>query len=262
MPLTPIWGIYYADGSTPLSVEDITSTMASSIEDALGDVANYRFVQTIYYTSNGTFTKATYPWLRAIRVKVVGGGGGGGGAATTGASQVAVGGAGGGGAYSEAFITNITGLASSVTVTVGAGGTAATAGNNNGGAGGTGSFGAAVVANGGAGGVGQSTAGVPRYVVDTAGGLTTGGSGDLLLPGGAAPAFSVPASNVVLQGASGATALSPSGRGGGVTGSGSAGSAGIGYGTGGTGGVNAASQATARAGGPGAAGIVIVELYA
>jgi hypothetical protein len=50
----------------------------------------FRFKEAVYFTSNGTFTKADYPWLRAIRVRLVGGGGGGGGCATTSANQVAV----------------------------------------------------------------------------------------------------------------------------------------------------------------------------
>jgi len=37
----------------------------------------YTYHSTVYFTSSGSFTKASYPWLRAIRVKVVGGGGGG-----------------------------------------------------------------------------------------------------------------------------------------------------------------------------------------
>ena len=43
------------------------------------NLEGYVYVDTVYFTSSGTFTKATYPWLRAIRVKCQGAGGGGGG---------------------------------------------------------------------------------------------------------------------------------------------------------------------------------------
>ena len=59
--------------------------------------------EIIYYTSNATWTKADYPGLRAIRVKVQGAGGGGGnhGGSNTGASGGGAGvGCGAGGAAS------------------------------------------------------------------------------------------------------------------------------------------------------------------
>jgi hypothetical protein len=43
------------------------------------NLTGYVYVDTVYFTSSGTFTKASYPWLRAIRVRCQGGGGGGGG---------------------------------------------------------------------------------------------------------------------------------------------------------------------------------------
>ena len=100
--------------------------------------AAYNLVQTVYFTSSGTFSKGSYPWLRAIKVKVQGGGGGGAGSGSNGHG----GGAGGGSAYAESFITDIAGLDSSVTVTRGAGGAGGAAGNNNGVSGGQTSFGA------------------------------------------------------------------------------------------------------------------------
>jgi len=40
-------------------------------EDSSGLPSNaYAFVETVYFTSNGTFTKASYPWLRAVRVLI------------------------------------------------------------------------------------------------------------------------------------------------------------------------------------------------
>lgn len=215
-------------------------------------------------TSSTTFTKATYPWLRAIRVKCIGGGGGGGGAATTGAGQVAIGANGAGGGYSESFITNISGLASSVTVTVGTGGTAGTAGNNAGGNGNASSFGSLVIANGGGGGGGSAAATPSATQAFTSGSATsaTAGTGDIAVPGpealapGAFTAFGFAFSEAIPGTALGGSA--------GVltTATGQAGTAGALFGGGGRGGINAASQGSARAGGAGAAGIVIIELYA
>jgi hypothetical protein len=133
--LNPVqFGTAVASGGQVLAF----STAVSGFEpvDVFGAAVNgtavYRFVTTVYFTSSGTFTKADYPWLRAIRVKCQGGGGGGGGAATTGVGQQAISSGGAGGAYAESFITNIAGLDASVTVTRGAGGTGGAAGNNAG----------------------------------------------------------------------------------------------------------------------------------
>ena len=113
-------------------------------------LAGFVYVTQIRYESDGSFVKATYPWLRAIRVRAVGAGGGGSGIASGGGAGVG----GGGGAYAESFITNIAGLASTVSVTRGLGGTGSTGGGSGGiGANGGGSsFGSLVIANGGSGG--------------------------------------------------------------------------------------------------------------
>jgi hypothetical protein len=147
----------------------------------------YQFRETVYFTSSGTFVKADYPWLRAIRVRVVGGGGGSGGVAACTATQVAIGGAGGGGGYAESFITDIAGLDASVTVTRGGGGSGGAAGDNNGTAGTNSSFGALVIGGGGAGG-GGGAAGTPfatgagHFPGEPGNGGT--GTGDLVIPGG------------------------------------------------------------------------------
>jgi hypothetical protein len=217
----------------------------------------YQFREAVYFTSSGTFSKADYSWLRAIRVKCQGAGGGGGGAATTGSSQIAVGGSGAGGAYAESFITDIAGLDASVTVTRGSGGAGGAAGNNNASNGGSSSFGSLVSAGGGDGG-GGSSAGAVNSIPGNREGSTTG-TGDLVIPGGP---------NHV-KGQVRTDFLVPSGSGGSFLGAGlntflaaSEGVTGLLYGGGGTGGANTASQATARAGGAGGDGIVIVELYA
>ena len=116
----------------------------------------YEFVQTIYYTTVGTatFSKASYPWLRAIKVKCQGGGGGGAGAG----DNNSAGGSGAGGGYGERFVL-ATSLSASETVTIGAGGTGGAAGNNNGATGGTSSFGSLLVCTGGGGGLSPAGAG-------------------------------------------------------------------------------------------------------
>ncbi len=108
------------------------------------------------------------------KVKAWGGGGGGGGTAYV-AGALATGG--GGGEYREGYFT---GLAGSITATIGAGGVGGAADGANAGAdGGATSFGALLTANGGGGGAG-SASGVP--LTNGAGG--SGGSGGSLdLPG-------------------------------------------------------------------------------
>lgn len=223
--------------------------------------AAYRYVETLYYTTNGTFTKADYPWLRAIRVKVQGGGGAGGGAPATAAGQTSVGGGGGGGAYSESFITDIAGLDASITVTRGAGGTAVSGASGN--AGGSSSFGTLVVADGGGGGTARASSAfyIPSPGGD--GGNPALGTGDLKI-GGTGGSMGWKGANYSGGGGGGASHLGGGAHGnanGSGGGSALAGTAGLLYGGGGSGGATAVSS-SAAAGGAGAAGVVIVELYA
>ena len=107
----------------------IVGDLGGSLEDTLDGLAvGYRLVQTVYFTSSGSFAKASYPWLRAIRVRVQAGGGAGGSSSTATGANHSKGAGGGGGGYAEAFITDVAGLASSVTVTRGAGGSGASGG--------------------------------------------------------------------------------------------------------------------------------------
>jgi len=241
MPVTSPDSIYYADGSTSMSAEAISAAEATSVQNALNSA--YRFRETLYYTSSGTFTKSTYPWLKAIRVRCVGGGGAGGGGTASGAS----GGGGGGGGYAESFITNIAGLPSSVSITVGAGGKAGTGAGGSGGASG---FGSTTSASGGAGG-GTSTTAADGGVggVGTAGDIVIGGSG-----GGASLRIS---GTGALTGTGGSSQLGGGGRGVSFNTAGN-GDAGTGYGSGGGGAYRNASDVN---GGAGAPGIVIVEMY-
>jgi hypothetical protein len=233
------------------------NTALEEVKDFLGTGTGYRYNSTVYFTSNGTFTKATYPWLRAIRVKCQGGGGGGGGCATTTASQVSAGVSGGGGVYAESFITDISSLSASVTVTVGSSGAGGSAGNNAGSTGGTSSFGSAVSASGGLGGGGGPGAAPVTFA--TATGVATTGVGDLVIAGeGSEAALYLNTGGA--QSPRGGSSVLGTGAGGRL--SSGPGNAGNNYGGGGSGGANTVSQGTARAGGAGAAGIVIVELYA
>jgi hypothetical protein len=254
------------------SIGDVSSTeighldgVTSAIQTQLNAKANlsagYQFAGTVYFMSNGTFTKATYPWLRAIRVKCQGGGGGAGGTPTTAPGENACSTGGAGGGYAESFITNIVGLSASVTVTVGTGGAGGAAGANNGSAGGNSSFGTLVAGNGGAGGI-AGVARTPSFPLESRGGDNTngggGGTGDLVMAGG----FPQMAMFNGIFGGFGIGQLggdSFMGRGG--RGSTGIGTGGIPYG-GGAGGTYGGSGAGPNAGAAGGNGIVIVELYA
>jgi hypothetical protein len=253
---TPVEGqVTYLEDTNELSIYSGSAWVAI----ATSATNSYNLVQTLYYTSSGTFTKATYPWLRAMRVKVQGAGGGGGGAATTISGVVSVGSSGGAGAYAESFITNISGLSASETVTVGSSGAGGAAGNNAGSAGGTSSFGSLVSANGGNPGDGGSSITTPG-ILGSVNAQTTA-TGDLTIagPGQSGFTFAIAGFLASVRGAD-----SSLGTGGDAifTGGGSNGNAGTGRGSGGSGGVNVQSQVTTRSGGNGAPGIVIVELYA
>jgi len=220
-------------------------------------VASYRYVQTVDFTSSGTFTKATYPWLRAVRIRLVGGGGGGGGCEGTingDSTSVAKGGNGGGSGYAEAFVLESS-LSSSETVTVGAGGSGGSSGNNAGSNGGTSSFGSHCVAGGGDGGGGGAQDTHPIVVDNGAAG--DGTTGDLLLEGNQGP------STLIMQDSIGFsyTGWSVFGSGRSVGVFRHTGASGKDYGGGGSG-ATSTSQNVGRAGGTGGPGIVIVELYA
>lgn len=218
----------------------------------------YRYLDTLYYTSSGTFTKATYPDLRGIRVTCLGGGGGGAGAAITAATTTSIGTGGNGGHYSESFITDITGLESSVTVTVGNGGLGAS-GAVDGNAGGSSSFGAYVIAGGGTGGNARAATAPPYITGPNTNAFT--GTGELTIRGGVSSS-----SFAISTGFGNAT-----GGGSSIFGFGQPdqiittgtfdGTDELEHGVGGGGAANGISQASARLGGDAGPGVVIVELY-
>jgi hypothetical protein len=149
--ITSPGGIVYPIASDPIApLNGVFQDMAESTQVAIGradlTTAAYRYVDTVYFTSSGTFTKATYPWLRAIRVKCV--------AVVVVVRRLCATTAQRFGRWrrwlvAESFITDIAGLDASVTVTRGAGGGAGGSGS----AGGNGAvvlfFGALVVCGGG-----------------------------------------------------------------------------------------------------------------
>lgn len=217
------------------------------------------YQETVYFTSSGTFTKADYPGLKAIRARVQGGGGAGGGAAATAASGEFSAGAGGnGGNYAESFILAAD-LDTAEAVTVGAGGTG---GTGNGPAGGTSSIdtiSGSVTATGGLGGaIGNPNSGW-LYGFSATTPSQAGCVGDLIIPGQPGDHGGSLHSAANDHGFGGPGGGSFLGRG--TTGHHqNASAAGGAYGGGGGGAGNAAGQA-ARAGGSGAAGIVIVDVY-
>lgn len=215
--------------------------------------------ETLSFAVSASFTKESYPWLRAIRVIAVGGGGGAGGAATTSSAEIAIGGAGGGASVAIRLIGITELLATNVAVTVGAGGAGGGAGNNAGSAGQNSSFGTDVVAHGGLGGGGGAAQAVPAIIDGAA--QQPSGTGQFIYNGTAGQPVVVAGAGRVIAATSGASIVS-SGRTPVSTASGANGLAGYIYGGGGTAGHNAENQASARAGGAGAAGVVFVELFA
>jgi len=253
-------GVTPGDGADPRSFPAIFNAAADYIENG------FRYAGTRYFFSDGSFSKAD-PLLtgdiglKAIRVRMVGGGGGGGGAATTGASQSAVGGGGGGGAYAELFIDDISTLSSSETVTRGSGGNGGAAGNNTGSTGGASSFGSALTAAGGLGGAGSVGGTVVTAILTGFGGAGgTAAGGDIAIDGSQGESGLRAQTNAVRSPAGGRSVLSGNlvGK---QSANGSDGDAGRLYGGGGGGGANTENDGTARAGGPGGNGLIIVDCF-
>jgi hypothetical protein len=227
-------------------------------------------VEIVRYTSSGTFQQANFPGMKGVIVEGVGGGGGGGGAAATGASTASTATGGGGGGYFRTYIP-VNNLAASETVTVGSGGAAGSTAPGTGGGGGDTSFGSFCIARGGSGGQGAGASN------NAPGGMLIGGNGGSRdtttacngMPGGdggnsirivAGSVGSVP-----IPGYGGSSFFAPQRDSGpttinGFSNTGSNGVTGSLYGGGGSGGHNYPGQATARSGGAGAAGIVIVTV--
>ena len=214
-----------------------------------------RFVGTTVKTSGTTFTTGTNTTLIVLRLQA---GGGAGGGAGTGAGTSAAGGGGAGGGYAEKTfpVTPNT----TYTYSLGAAGAAGAAGANDGGAGGNTTFaagGVTVTAFGGNGGKGMAGS---ATIVSALGGASPAVSTNGDVNGGGEPgerSFTLSAT-LAVSGKGGSSMFGTGGNGINVEG---AGVAGTGYGAGGSGGMQD-SNGTARAGGAGTAGLIVIDEYA
>lgn len=214
----------------------------------------------VIFTADGSFVKANYSGLRAIKVKMVGGGGGGGGSTVTTAGEVSCGGGGGGGAYAESFIL-ASALAASETVQVGVAGLGVDGANGTNGE--DSEFGSAPLVRADAGKLGNQIAAQSAPFsggAGGAGGLVSGSIGDLRIAGGRGSGGAGPHVNLVRHGGGGSSQFGYGWpelwRSGGGTG----GNAEL-YGAGGSGSARGENISGNLIGGDGSDGIVIVELY-
>lgn len=199
------------------------------------------------FTANGTWTRPT--GITKVIIEVAGGGGGGGGSPATASRE---GGGGGGGGYARRFLD--VGAIASSTITIGGAGAGGAAGANAGAAGGTSSWADGtntVSATGGAGGPAADAVGD--------GGAGGAGSGGTINVAGQQGGASSTASGSRGSPAGGGNSGGGWGAGAPAAKVDGAGLAGALYGGGGSGAVNDA--ATARAGGAGAAGLIVVWEY-
>lgn len=219
----------------------------------------YLFKEQVIYTADGTFTKADYPLLRAIRVRMVAGGGAGSGSDATTASEQATATGGTGGGYAESWIL-ADDLDETEAVTVGAGGAAGAAGA-------VGSAGedsvfdtisGEVRAIGGLAGTERAANAGPGSLNPT---VPPGGNvGDFVFAGGAgshAMTFITISSSLLLSGSGGNSAW---GHGGAARVNTGTGRSATGYGSGGGGAASGVSQ-SAQVGAAGNPGLVIVDVY-
>lgn len=229
----------------------------AALASLVGTGPGYRYGGVIRITAaSSTFTKATYPGLRAIKIRCQGAGASGGGAAVPPAGQHSQGGGGGAGGYAETFVL-ASALATSETVTIATG--PAGVSGANGTNGGSTSFGAWAVAGGGFGGI---TAGSSALHVTSVGGDGgQGTTGDIVCKG--EPGQPGTGTDGIPYGGNGGSCQFGGGGVGVYTGAGGGsltGNAGEGFGSGG-GGATANAGGVVRAGGAGKPGIILVELY-
>ncbi len=253
--------------------------------DSVASSLTYK--RTVVFTSSGTFSKASYPEAKAVRVTAVGGGGGSGAVRATSTNQVAtVSGAGAGAATVVWYDINT--LDSSCTVTVGSAGLGGATPSSAGSNGGTSTFFASSTpqeVTSASGGNGSSSTAVATP--PAANGLTTGGSStvagkrflkiDYFTRANDAdgePSFSLSSTIAIAggggghylgdNGAPGFSSGSSLGRDGCVYKTGIVDASNFGnpnfYGGGGAGQVNPASR-SAIAGRAGQPGVVVVEIY-
>ncbi|WP_244130877.1 hypothetical protein [Burkholderia pyrrocinia] len=219
--------------------------------------ATGRLINVQRFTASGTYTRTS--GANSVIVEVIGGGGAGGGSAATTSTQMSAGGGGGSGAYAKAQIPAVP---ASVSVTVGAGGTASA--GVSGGSGGASSFGSYVSAGGGNGGQ-SSVAGTAALFGGPGGGSTSisfgSGSAAIAQGQGGGGDYSTVLSAAAASAVGGKGGASYFGGGGNAPGGGISGNPSSSFGGGGSGSANGGT-AGALAGGTGATGIVIVYEFA
>jgi Repeat of unknown function (DUF5907) len=244
---TGVLSTYVNDGNTSQWIQT-GPTVSPPVAQGFAGVN----VQT--FAASGTYTPT--PGMKYCQIECVGGGGGGGGSPDSTGSAVG-GGGGGSGGYSRRTANAAT-VGVSQVVTVGAAGTAGTSAGANGGNGGVTSVGALCVANGGGGASGH-TSGNYR---GGAGANTTGAVGDLVTAGAPGGGGSTNVNNMAsLPGNGGSSFFGGGGLAPGwAAGISTVGSAGTNYGSGGSGAFGD-NNATTRAGGAGAAGVVVITEY-
>lgn len=217
------------------------------------------------FTSGTAQTYTPTSGTNNIVIELIGGGAGGGGTAATSGTQAAAGGGGGAGGYLRKLVTGMSGLTG--TYTVGAAANGGSAGNNNGTAGNNTTFqinSITYTAQGGsAGGGSPASAGTGSLGTGGAGGSPT--TGDLNVSGGIGGTGAVINSGGIVIAVNAAGGVSPlySTQSTPVTfnvGASTAGSDGGLYGGGGAGAYSQGTQ-TAKAGGNGRPGLIIVWEY-
>lgn len=242
-------GIAIPAGMTAYVLGDGTNVVQDT--NILGISGRLLNVQT--FTSSGTYTPTA--GMKFCIVKGIGGGGAGGGAPATAAGNVGLGAGGHAGAYGEGQFTAAQ-IGASQTVTVGSGGTGSP---TSGGNGGSSSLGSLITFGGGSGASSSGNTAPPLNAGNgNAAAVCTGAN----IISGTGPLSVIGQITSTSVGYSGTGANSSFGAGGGATNTTGNGVAANGYGAGGGGACAFSSNATARSGGNGSPGFVIIFEYA
>jgi hypothetical protein len=268
MPNTPIYGFSSPEYEDPPDVPADLQTLAEEIETVISAIdVGLKYSQTIIYTVSGTFSKADFPDLKAIRARVQAAGGGGGGTNATASGAAGVSGGGAGGEFRAGFVFEGN-LSVSEVVTVGSGGTGGPDHTTAGTAGGNSSFGSHIVANGGSGGASNNAG--EGFLISSGGDGGSGGSGgfDVTTGSDGTNGYRTGTGSgdgrVAMAGHGGGSRMAGMKRPSGAT-AGTGGNPDFGngkqYGGGGGGGFNNQNQGSVARGGHGANGIVMVDIF-